>query len=133
MNFKDDKERGTFISGIYPVVYELDESPIIREIGQAFSDLNMFTVAVWVWLWFYPEVSYGGFASFAVLPEGVLPDLDNEEIELHTVEDIPEELREKFVSLVATDMERFKEDGTLNALAEEARKENAPIKDCFME
>lgn len=121
MNCEDDKERGTFISGIYPVVYELDESPIIREIGQAFSDLDAFTVAVWIWLWFYPEVSYGGFANFAVLPDGVLPDLDNEEIELHTVEDIPEGLREKFVALVASDMERFKEDGTLNEIAEEAK------------
>ena len=121
MNCEDDTERGTLIAWMYPLVFELNESPIIREVGQALSDLDMFTVAVWIWLSFYPEVSYGGFNSFAVLPDGVLPDLDNEEIELHTVEDIPEGLREKFVALVASDMERFKEDGTLNEIAEEAK------------
>ena len=101
----------------------MEESPIILKVGRTFTDLDAFTIAVWIWLWFYPEVSYGGFDSFAVLPIGVLPDLDIDEIELHTVEEIPEGLREKFVDLVASDMERFKEDGTLSEIAEETECE----------
>ena len=123
MDCEDDKERGILVSGIYPLVYEMEESPIILKVGRTFTDLDAFTIAVWIWLWFYPEVSYGGFDSFAVLPIGVLPDLDIDEIELHTVEEIPEGLREKFVDLVASDMERFKEDGTLSEIAEETECE----------
>ena len=123
MNCKDGIQKETLIAGTYPITYKMEESPIIRELGQAFSNLDAFAVIVWVDIRLYPDVAYEGINHFQILPDGALPDLDHGEVELYTVEAIPEGLRGEIVSLVASDMERFKEDGTLDDIAEEAKSD----------
>lgn len=118
----------TLIAGIYPLIYESSESPIILELGRSLSGLDTFTVAVWIELWFYPELSYGGFDVFEILPDGALPGEDDAGSS-YTIDEIPEGLRRKFVDLIASDMERFKEDGSLKNLMEDATQESIVVCD----
>lgn len=118
LKYESDKESGTLVAGIYPFIYEMDESPTIVEVGRILSDLDIFVIVVWVELWLYPEASYGEISGLEVLSDGTcLSEGDCGRV-AHTIEDIPEDLRERFVALVVSDMEQFKENGMLEKIAE---------------
>ena len=128
-------EKGILIGGIYPVGYSMAESPIIEKLGRMFSDFDEFVLMVWVSLLFQPEIQYDGIFAIDIYPKDVigdldsiedrsLPDLDDCNKVMLSLDDIPEPLRDELSALVRHDMERFETDGTLAELAREIQEED---------
>ncbi len=128
-------EKGMLIGGIYPVGYSMSESPTIEKLGRMFSDFDEFVLMVWVFLLFRPRIRYDGIFAIDIYPKEVigdldsvedrpLPDLDNCDKVMLSLDDIPEPLRNELSALVCHDMERFEADGTLAELAKEIQKED---------